>query len=100
MVKRSDELLEYLCNCENKRLVEEVHQIEEDLKEYYLCGICVRKKQIPRYYIDRWGVSNLYKCNLRQGWRLIYTLLGEAKGIIVLELEVLPHDQYERRFGY
>jgi len=100
MVKRSEELQEFLCNCGNKWLVEEVHQVEELLKENYLLGVCVRKKQIPRYYVDRWSVNNLYKCNLRKGWRLIYALLGTEKGIVVSELEVLPHDEYERRFGY
>jgi hypothetical protein len=100
MVKRSDELQEFLCNCGNKSLVEEVHQVEGLLKENYLLGVCVRKKQIPKYYVNRWSVSNLYKYNLRKGWRLIYTLLGTEKGITVLELEALPHPEYERRFGY
>lgn len=101
MVKRSEELQECLCNCGNKWLVEEVHKVEGLLKENYLLGVAVRKKQIPRYYVDRWRVNNLYKCNLRKGWRLIYALLGaEGKGTVVSELEVLPHDEYERRFGY
>jgi len=63
-------------------------------------GAKIFKRLWPRSYIDEWGINNLYKCNLGPDWRLMYTLVAEDRGIAVLELEVLPHKEYDRLLGY
>ena len=40
------------------------------------------------------------KCNLPDGWRLVYTLAGNEIEIISILLEWFSHKEYERRFGY
>ena len=56
--------------------------------------------KFPRYYIQKYGVNNLYKFNLDSRTRLIYTLIADELGVAVVVLEILDHKKYEERFGY
>lgn len=63
-------------------------------------GIQVPKRLIPRSYITRYGIDNLWKYNFHKNWRLMYSVGGDGENVIALILEWLPHKEYERRFGY
>jgi hypothetical protein len=46
-------------------------------------------------------MNNLWKYDLPDGWRLIYTLSTPNKiEILAIILEWFDHKNYERRFGY
>ena len=64
------------------------------------CGIQIPKRLIPKAYIVRYGIDNLWKYNFHKNWRLMYSVAGDGTNVIVLILEWLPHKEYERRFGY
>ena len=70
------------------------------LAENYECGQKIQKSLWPKYYVDRYGVSNLWRLRLDDHWRMIYTVIGEQVRIVAIILEVLSHRQYDRRFGY
>lgn len=64
-------------------------------------GKNVQKKKIPKYYIRKYGIYNLYVMDLDSSRRITYTLIFNGVGITVNILEIfLDHKQYERRFGY
>jgi hypothetical protein len=60
----------------------------------------IERKKFPRYYVQKYGVNNLYKSNLDSRTRLIYTLVADELGVAVVVLEILDHKKYEERFGY
>ena len=70
------------------------------LRMNYELGDRIPKRQWPRSYLRQLGLNNLYKCDLALGWRLTYTLTSDAAGIRVDVLEIMPHREYDRRFGY
>jgi hypothetical protein len=70
------------------------------LKLNMFAGERIERKKYPRYYVQKYGVNNLYKFNLDSRTRLIYTLVAEKTGVAVVVLEVLDHKKYEERFGY
>jgi len=63
-------------------------------------GVKVPKNRWPGYYITRYQIRNLFKCDLGPDWRMTYTIIYEGAGFTVLELEVITHKEYNRRFGY
>ncbi len=77
-----------------------VNRALDDLKRSPLCGIHVPRRLIPKIYIQKYGISNLWKYNLPGAWRLLYSLTGDEVEIVAIVLEWLPHKEYERRFGY
>jgi len=71
------------------------------LRADMFAGERVRRQQIPRYYVDRYGVNNLYRLRLDRARRLCYTLAADQEGVKVVVLEVFSdHKSYSRRFGY
>ncbi|MGC8516891.1 MAG: hypothetical protein ACP5MT_03295 [Candidatus Acidifodinimicrobium sp.] len=72
----------------------------DDLKKDPECGIQVPKKLIPKYYIQKYGIDNLWKYNLPNAWHLMYSIKGSDVSVLTVVLEWLPHKEYERRFGY
>jgi hypothetical protein len=73
----------------------------EALKENMFAGEIIRKKRIPKYYIKKFGVNNLYRLKLDRRRRCCYTIVADKEGFKVIVLEVFPdHKSYNRRFGY
>ena len=78
-----------------------INQAMDNLESNAFCGIQIKKKQIPRYYLKEHDVGNLWKYDLPKGWRLIYTIKGENTYIVSIILEwFFSHKEYEQRFNY
>ena len=71
-----------------------------DLKENPFCGIRVPKKLWPKIYIKMHKLTNLWKYNLPDAWRLTYTIKEDQISILSVILEWFNHKEYERRFHY
>jgi hypothetical protein len=73
----------------------------DTLKENIFAGEIIKRKQIPKYYIKKFGVNNLYRLKLDRKRRCCYTIVADHEGLKVIVLEVFPdHKSYDRRFGY
>lgn len=84
-------------NHELKILLDKVAII---LKENAYAGKKVKKKQIPKYYIDTHNVHVIYRLRI-ENCRVIYTLGPEGTGTNTLVLECFTdHKSYAKRFGY
>jgi len=85
---------------EDKQLYNFIKRAITDLKKNPMCGIKIPRKLWPRGYIKKYEIKNLWKYDLPDGWRLIYSILEDKLMIINLILEWFPHKEYERKFGY
>lgn len=72
----------------------------DDIKANPKCGIEVPKRLIPKIYIQKYGINNLWKYDLPNAWRLVYSITGDEVEILAILLEWFPHKEYERRFKY
>ena len=72
----------------------------DDLSENAYCGIQVKKEMIPKIYIKKYKIGNLWKYDLPGGWRLLYSIGRENVIIISIIIEWMTHKEYERRFKY
>ncbi|MEA3430688.1 MAG: hypothetical protein U9R08_05425 [Nanoarchaeota archaeon] len=70
------------------------------LKDNPQVGTHLAKNKIPKDYINRYDVNNIWKLNLSGAWRMIYTIRGSEVEIIALILDLLSHKDYEKKFGY
>ena len=81
-------------------LLNSIKQKIRFLKENPQYGIHIAKNKIPKEYIIKYNVNNLWKVNLSGAWRMIYTIRGSEVDIIALILDLLDHRSYEKKFGY
>ena len=63
-------------------------------------GKRIPKRLIPREYVTKYGVTNLWKLNLDRYWRMIYTIVGDEIQLVTIVIEILNHKKYDRKFGY
>lgn len=78
-----------------------IDEVLSALKENVLVGVKVPKRQWPKAYVNKYGINNLYKLDLRGGSRLTYTIVAEGRGCSALVLDHFStHKEYELFFGY
>ena len=64
-------------------------------------GDSIRKDLIPQSLRRAYDVDNLWRLELPDAWRVLYTIAAQP-GLEpeVLILRILPHKEYDRLFGY
>ncbi len=86
---------------EDDELKKHINRAIEEIRQNAFCGIPIPKRLIPKEYIQKYQVNNLWKYDLPSGWRMIYTITTPNKiEIISIILEWFNHPEYERRFHY
>jgi Txe/YoeB family toxin of Txe-Axe toxin-antitoxin module len=86
---------------EDKNTYEWIIRALEDLKQNAFSGTQIPKRLIPKEYNLKFGkLDNLWKYNLPNAWRLIYTIKREQVIILSVILEWMNHKDYERKFKY
>ena len=85
---------------EDPKMYDFIVRAFEDIKNNAFCGIQIPKKLIPKEYLKKYGVRNLWKYNLPDAWRLIYSVEGKNLLVFSIILEWMDHKTYEKRFQY
>jgi len=85
---------------EEKEIFNQLNTAFDTISMDPFCGIQVPKRLIPKMYIKKYGIDNLWKFNFHKNWRLLYSVAGDRTQVVTLVLEWLSHKEYERRFGY
>ncbi len=85
---------------EDKALAAEIDAAMDKLKDNPLAGIKIERRLWPSYYVQKYDIDNLRKYDMRNGWRLTYTIRGNRIEVLSVILEWLNHKSYEKRFGY
>ena len=86
---------------ENDWLKKALRKAIADLKENIFCGEHIKKKLIPKEYIKKYEIDNLWWYPLPNAWRLLYSIITPNNvEIIAGVIEYMDHKSYERRFNY
>jgi|SRR3989344_3766051 len=86
---------------EDKKLKELLDRAVQDLRKNAFSGIQIPKQLIPKKYYEKYGpLTNLWKYNMPNAWRLIYTIKRDEFVVLSIVLEWITHKEYERRFNY
>ncbi len=65
-------------------------------------GDPIAKNLIPREYVEKYEITNLFRVELPNYWRMLYTLTDNETNIeiIAFVLDILEHSDYDKKFGY
>jgi len=83
----------------DKKLYQWIYAAGAALEQNAHAGTHIQKRLIPKEYA-RHRIDNLWKYNLPEGWRLLYTITNDEVIILTIVLEWLDHKNYEQRFKY
>lgn len=86
---------------EDRLAYERLSEAFEELKKNPMTGIKIPGSLWPKIYIKKYGITNLRKYDMQNGWRIIYTVRGNCVEVVAVILEWFSsHKEYEKRFGY
>ena len=63
----------------NDELKKHISRAIDEIKNNAFCGVQLPKRLIPREYIQKFGITNLWKYDLPDGWRLVYSITTQIK---------------------
>lgn len=81
---------------EEMRLLRSINQKVEFIRQDPFYGDNMHKNQIPAKY----SAGNLWRVELCDFWRMLYTIRGDKIEIICFVLEIVSHKNYDKIFGY
>ena len=83
-------------------LLKSVRQKIEFIRQNPQYGNPIAKKLIPKEYKTKYGDINLFRVELPNFWRMLYTLTeGETMiEVIAFVLDIIDHEDYNKKFGY
>ena len=87
-------------NSFNSQLLKAIDRTIEQLKINPQYGIHIPKKLIPKEYIEKYELNNLWKTNLPSYWRMYYTLSTTRLEILTVLITFEDHEEYDKRFKY
>ena len=90
----------YLSLPDNDNIKKSIKKVINKLKQNVFLGENIPKKQIPKAYIQKYSIDNLWWYPLSDSWRLIYSVVSNKVEILAVILEYFDHKKYARRFGY
>ncbi|MFH0817691.1 MAG: hypothetical protein V1909_03590 [Candidatus Micrarchaeota archaeon] len=96
-------LNEHIATCKDDRLLfNAINKKVELIKANPQYGDPIAKNLIPKVYVLKYGVNNLFRVELPNYWRMLYTLTdGESEiEIIAFVLDFIDHKVYDKKFGY
>ena len=85
---------------EDKKLYKSIDSALTTLKENPTSGTKIKKKLWPKKYIQEHKITNLWKFNLPEGWRIIYTIETNEVMVLNIILDWFDHKEYENKFKY
>jgi len=81
-------------------LLRSINRVRDLLKQNPFAGDQVPKRQIPQKYIKKFDVDNVWRIELADRWRLVYTITGNQIEIITFIIDIFDHKDYDKVFGY
>ncbi len=84
----------------HQTLLRSINRVRDLLKQNPFAGDQVPKRQIPPKYIQKFDVDNVWRIELADRWRLIYTITGNQIEIITFVMDIFNHKDYDKMFGY
>lgn len=83
-------------NTSEMQLLKSIKQKIELIKANPFYGDNIEKRKIPKNY----DVQNLWRVELTNYWRMLYTIKGDQIEIICFILNIINHKEYDKKFGY
>ena len=81
-------------------LLNAINRIFDILTNNPFYGENAKKDLIPKEYRQKYDVGNLFIADLPDFWRMIYTLESDEIEIIAFILDIIDHEQYNKKFKF
>lgn len=94
------ELQKEISSSVHQSVLRSIQRVITLLKVNPFAGDQVKKSLIPKKYKDKYEITNLWRIELANYWRLIYTIRSTEVEVISFVLNMVDHKEYNKIFMY
>jgi len=84
----------------HQTLLRSIKRVSDLLKQNPFAGDQVPKRQAPGKYMLKYDADNVWRIELADRWRMVYTITGDQIEIITFVMDIFDHKEYDKVFGY
>ena len=84
----------------HQTLLRSIKRVSDLLKQNPFAGDQVPKRQAPGKYALKYDADNVWRIELADRWRMVYTITGDQVEIITFVMDIFDHREYDKVFGY
>ena len=81
-------------------LLNAINRIFDVITNNPFYGENAKKDLIPKEYRQKYDADNLFIVDLPDYWRMMYTLESDEIEIIAFVLDLIDHNEYNKKFGF
>lgn len=87
-------------NTSEAQLLKSIGQKMDFIKANPFYGDSIPKALIPKDYVLMYNAKNLWRVELANYWRMLYTIKGDQVEVVCFVLGIVDHRRYDKQFGY
>ena len=84
----------------NEVILRSFERVINRLKKNPFFGNQIQKRLIPSIYFEKYEITNLFRVELSNYYRLMYTVRSDSIEIICFVINIVDHKKYNKLFGY
>ena len=84
----------------HQTLLRSIERVIDLLKKNPFAGDQVPRRQHPKIYARKYEAENVWRIELANRWRLVYTITGNKIEVINFVMDIFDHKDYDKVFGY
>ena len=89
-----------ITNSEEMQLLGSIKKKSEVIRLNPAYGDKIPRQYWPKELVERYALTNLWRVELTNYWRMLYTLRGDRVEVICFVIHLLDHKKYDKLFGY
>lgn len=83
-----------------RSIINSLNKKIEILKNDKNYGQPIAKRLIPEFYVQKYNIRNLFRLELPNFWRVLYTVDNDEIEIIAIIIDIVDHKEYNKKFNY
>ena len=84
----------------HQTLLRSIERTIDLLKQNPFAGNQIPRRQCPKKYFEKYDAENVWRIELANRWRMIYTITGNELEVTNFIMDIFDHPDYDKVFGY
>ena len=96
----AQEIQKDITSSHHQAILRSIKRVKELLENNPFAGDNIEKKKIPNKWVKELDLTNLWRIELSNHWRMLYTIRSDKVEVINFVLRIIDHDEYNKILGY
>ena len=96
----AEEIQKSITSSHHQAILRSIKRVKELLRNNPFAGDNIEKRKIPKKWTSDLDLTNLWRIELSNHWRMLYTIRSDEVEVISFVLRIVDHEEYNQILGY